>query len=164
MTVIEILARIWPTVRAQIGLARFFIVGRSIPDDLMQLSGGNGVTCAPNVPDLTSYYNQAHIVVAPMRYGVGSAVKIVEALAYRRPLICFAVSGERHQLRNGEHFFIARSDDQFASMIIDLIRNPIKAAVIADAGYNYVRKHLSQRAVIDQFRTSIGSYLELHAT
>src|SRR5437016_6112989 len=81
--------------------ARFLVVGRGIPEDLLRLSGVNGVTMAPNVAEVAPFYDQAQVVVAPMRYCVGSAIKILETLAHQRPLICFAASGGRHALQIG---------------------------------------------------------------
>ena len=56
------------------------------------------------VPDIAAEYDQAALVIAPIEYGGGTQIKVIEALAFGRPLVASAFShiGFSEHLRNEE--------------------------------------------------------------
>ena len=54
-----------------------------------------GVRVAGYVEDLRPWYRGADVVVVPLRHGGGTRIKVLEAFAYRRPVVAtpLAVAG-----------------------------------------------------------------------
>ena len=80
-----------PVVRAQSSVAVEVDVVGSAP---RRLAGGEQVTLHGRVPSLEPFYRRAHVVVVPVLYGSGTRLKVVEAMAYRRPVVSTAVGAE----------------------------------------------------------------------
>jgi glycosyltransferase involved in cell wall biosynthesis len=85
---------VWPRIRSR-QEAELRIVGHSPPPSVQRLSGLPGVRVLGSVPDIEPELRQASVVVAPLRYGGGTRIKVLEAMAYGKPLVAtsFAVDG-----------------------------------------------------------------------
>jgi hypothetical protein len=72
-----------PLVRARIPSAEFHIVGRNPLDQVVALGRLPGVQVFPDVPDIRAHIAGASVVVAPLRYGSGSARRFSKRGAWR---------------------------------------------------------------------------------
>lgn len=87
------------------------------------------------VGDLAPCYAAAHAVLAPLRAGGGTRIKILEAFAHQRPVIATTIATEGIQARPEEHFLLADTPAQFASQCARLIAGPALGAALARAAY-----------------------------
>ncbi|HBY64181.1 MAG TPA: hypothetical protein DEH78_30535, partial [Solibacterales bacterium] len=63
----------------------------------------NNVHLAGAVPDVAPWYAQAGAVVAPIRAGGGTRIKILEAFAHGCPVVSTSLAAEGLDVRDGEH-------------------------------------------------------------
>jgi len=75
------------------------------------------------VSDVSPYFNQARVFVAPLRYGAGMKGKVGQSLEYRLPVISTTIGAEGMSLVDGRHVLIADTEMAFAGKIVDLYRN-----------------------------------------
>ena len=78
------------------------------------------IAYAGRVPDLRPHYYGAHAVVVPLHRGSGTRLKVVEAMAYGRPVVSTALGAEGLPVRPGEHFIGADEAPAFAQALTDL--------------------------------------------
>ena len=107
--------------------ATFAVVGASPAHRVRALSSAT-VTVTGTVPDVAPYYAGADIVVAPLRAGGGSRLKILEAMAFGRPVISTTVGAEGLNVRDGEHLLLADTPKEFAVAVHRLRQQPELAA------------------------------------
>jgi len=81
---------IWPQVVLRVPEARLLLVGRS-PSPAVQDLAGPGVAVTGTVPDVSPYLEQAQVVLAPLRAGGGTRLKIMEALGAGRPVVSTSI-------------------------------------------------------------------------
>lgn len=88
------------------------------------------------VDDLAVEYARATIVIAPIRSGGGTQIKVLEALAHERLLISstFAHTGFAEHLVNGEHLVTADSEEEWLTACQWALRNPGSCRHLAAAG------------------------------
>jgi polysaccharide biosynthesis protein PslH len=67
------------------------------------------------VPSVEPFYAESHAVVVPVFEGSGTRLKILEAMAYGRPVISTALGAEGLPVVPGEHYLQAESPDDFAA-------------------------------------------------
>ena len=69
------------------------------------------------VDDLAEAYDRAHLVIAPILSGGGTQIKVIDALAHGRPLLCsqFAHQGFAADLKDGVHLLVAESVDDWVA-------------------------------------------------
>lgn len=83
---------VFPAVRAGTG-AEFRIVGRRA-DAVAALAACDGVTVVGEVPSVAPELDRADVVVIPIRFGAGTRLKAVEAMAHRRPIAATTIGVE----------------------------------------------------------------------
>jgi glycosyltransferase involved in cell wall biosynthesis len=110
------------------------IAGFDPPCDLLAGIRSEGMEVVPSPTDLRPLYAQAAVAIAPLRAGGGTRIKILEALALGRPVVCSTMGGEGLGLRHGETALIADSPDDFASSVLSLLRDPAQAQCLAKHG------------------------------
>lgn len=113
---------IFPLLRARNPEARLQIVGRKPSEGLRkQFSGISGINFVGEVEDVREYLNRAAVVVVPLRIGGGSRIKILEALAAGKAVVCTSIGAEGLDVVSGEHLLVADSPREFDLKIAELL-------------------------------------------
>lgn len=113
---------ILPLIRKATGEVKVLVVGPN-PSLSVKRLNGNGVTVTGRVPDVTPYYQESCISVVPLRAGGGTRLKILEAMAFGRPVVSTSLGCEGLNVRHEEHLLIADEPQQFADCVLRLLRN-----------------------------------------
>ncbi len=127
------LETVWPQVFAANPATRLDVVGTVAAD----FDGGkmpSGVRLCGLVPELAPFYRRAGIVVSPLRFGSGLKIKLVEALAWGKPMVASPVTLQGVEEACGPAVIVADSAHRFAEAILSLQADPA------------LRRELSQRA------------------
>jgi sugar transferase (PEP-CTERM/EpsH1 system associated) len=132
---------IFPLIRRRLPDARFLIVGRDPTEDVLRLQATPGITVTGTVASVEDYLNQASVVVAPIRFGGGTRIKILEAMAHHKAVVSTTVGAEGIRGEPGKHFLAANDDESFAEACALLLRNPTLRERIGAEGYSLVRTH-----------------------
>jgi glycosyltransferase involved in cell wall biosynthesis len=115
---------IFPRVRAIFPDCRLCIVGDAAPPDLRDdLTDRQGVELKGRLDDLEPCYAQCDVALAPLRAGGGTRLKILEAMAYGRPVVSTTLGAEGLSVRHGEHLLLADTAEDFALAVVEIIRN-----------------------------------------
>ncbi len=79
----DIVQRIAPQVALAVPEVRFVLIGSDPPPDLV----GANIDCLGFVEDLAPYFRQAHLLIAPMAFSHGMSTKVVQGLAFGKPVL-----------------------------------------------------------------------------
>jgi len=69
------------------------------------------------VPDIRSILWSATIAVVPLRYGGGTRLKILEAMAAGCPVVSTTVGAEGIDIQNDENISIADTEEEFLRVL-----------------------------------------------
>jgi len=72
------------------------------------------------VPSLQPFYEHAHAAIVPVLYGSGTRLKVVEAMAYGRPVVATAIGAEGLPVTAGSDYFQADDADTFSAALLTL--------------------------------------------
>jgi glycosyltransferase involved in cell wall biosynthesis len=125
---------IWPAIRQALPAARWLIVGVEPPPEVRALDGTAGITVTGRVDDVRPYVWRSGASVVPLRMGGGTRLKIVEALAMGQAVVSTAVGCEGIAVAPGRNLVVADDPAAFAAAVVDLLRDPARAAAIGAAG------------------------------
>jgi glycosyltransferase involved in cell wall biosynthesis len=114
---------VFPRVKQEVPEAEFWIVGSHPNQEVRQLAEIPGVYVTGTVEDVRPYYARAAVSVAPYRYGEGTKLKVLEAMASGAPVVSTPIGCQGIEVKDGEHLLIVNSADEFASRIVQLLRN-----------------------------------------
>jgi polysaccharide biosynthesis protein PslH len=99
------------------------IVGRDPLPAVQQLHDGEKIIVTGTVPDVGSYLREATVVVAPIRFGGGTRMRILEAMAHRKAVVSTTIGAEGIDGQSGKHFILADAPVAFADACLTLLRN-----------------------------------------
>ena len=129
-----------PRVRRRVPHARLTIVGRAPTAKVRALARADGsVRVAGDVDDVRPYYEEASVVVVPLRIGSGTRLKIFEAMAMERPVVSTTIGAEGLPVRSGVDILLADGEPAFAETVAELLLDPARAAELGRRGAAAVR-------------------------
>jgi glycosyltransferase involved in cell wall biosynthesis len=124
----------WPLIQALTPSATWFIVGRHPPPEVRQLARLSSVTVTGEVPDVRPYLAEAEVVIAPLRIGSGTRLKILEALAMRKAVVSTSIGCEGLLVEPGKHLLVADFPHTFAQAVVTLLPNRARRVALGNAG------------------------------
>jgi glycosyltransferase involved in cell wall biosynthesis len=129
---------IWPLVRNRCPDVRLRLVGRGDAFIRHLLPPGTadqtGIEVTGPVRDARAEIAQAQIVVAPLRAGSGTRIKILEAWAAARCVVATPLAAEGLDARAGVDIALATGAHAFASEVVRLLGDPSSRKRIATHG------------------------------
>jgi polysaccharide biosynthesis protein PslH len=140
-------SEIWPLIAERLPTARLQIVGHSPPPEITKLGQLPNVTVLGSVPDVRPYFASAQVIVAPLRIGGGTRLKILEAMAMARAVVCTSLACEGLNVQHGRHLLVADNPPAFAGSVCDLLSNPLRRAEIGQEGQQLVLESYDWRAL-----------------
>jgi succinoglycan biosynthesis protein ExoO len=153
-----LLAEIWPEVRRLSPDARLRVVGRvaaraSVP-------WPEGAEAVGFVDDLAPEYAGAAVVLAPIRFGSGVKIKLVEGLAQGLPGVATPAGAEGLAALPPGVLRVAGTAEGFAAAVADALGDPdpgaARAAARAAAAAHYARDAVARRLAADLDRARAG--------
>jgi glycosyltransferase involved in cell wall biosynthesis len=124
------------------------LVGSRPRPDVVELAADRGVTVAADVPDVAPWYRSASVAVVPIRAGGGTRIKVLEALAHRRPVVATTAGGRGLELAGSDGpILTADTADAFAAACRRLLDDPALASRLGERGAEAVLATRSVDAV-----------------
>jgi len=113
--------KMYDPIRRQVPNVQVLIVGRNPLPDIQRLTQLPGVEIIGSVPDIRPYYEQATILIVPLRLGGGTRLKIVEAMAMGLPVVSTSIGAEGLKVHPGENILIADDPLTFVNDVLRLL-------------------------------------------
>lgn len=148
-------SQIWPLIRRRAPGAQLTIVGSNPPREIARMAEEPGITIAGFVPDVRPYLARAQVVVAPLRIGGGTRLKILEAFAMRRAVVSTSVGCEGLEVRPGQHLLVADEPEPFAESVIELLGNAQLREDLAGEGRGLVEERYDWQAIGQEMNTAV---------
>ncbi len=122
---------IFPSIRAEIPSAEFYIVGSRPSPDVLNLGKLSGITVTGAVHDIRPYIFYARASVAPMRIARGIQNKVLEAMSMGKPVLATQEAAEGITAKEGVELLIGTDAGELSKQAIKLLREDHKAIGVA---------------------------------
>jgi glycosyltransferase involved in cell wall biosynthesis len=149
---------ILPRVRKAVPDAKLYIVGDSPSEQVRRLANEH-VIVTGYVEDLREYYARCQVFVAPLLVGGGIIVKVLDALATGRPVVCTSVANEGIEAVPGRDLYVADSPEKFAEYTVELLTDHERWQGMSKNGRAFVEHKYSWKRVIDGLEHAYASLL-----
>jgi len=150
--ILPLLRRRWPTIRLE-------VIGRSPPDQVVA-EWRDRVVFHGYVDDVTEWLANADMFVAPLRWGGGTKVKLLAAMASGLPIVTTRCGIEGLFLEDGRSARVAETPTAFAAAIQHLVDEPEVAARLAANAFAV----FEARFTWDAIHTALAAWLKAGAT
>ncbi len=137
---------IFPAIRKGIPGVALDIVGSDPRGDVRHLQNDD-VRVHGWVPDLEPFFDQARVFVAPLRYGAGIKIKVLDSLAHGVPVVLSPIAAEGMHLTDGTDALIRPSPEAFADGVISLYGDEELWHRLVEGGTSLIERHFSWRAM-----------------
>jgi sugar transferase (PEP-CTERM/EpsH1 system associated) len=135
--------RIFPCIRSVFPEVTFYIVGSRPTTEIKNLEHTEGVVVTGFVEDVRDYLAAASVCVVPLRIARGIQNKVLEAMAMGKPVVTTPQAFEGIKAVPDEEIITAETEANFATAVIDLLRNPGRGQQIGEHARFCVEKHYS---------------------
>jgi len=113
---------VWPQIIKKQADCRFYIMGKKGDERIYEAAKKfPNIIFTGFVKDLESYLKKSRVYIAPLRFGSGMKVKVLEGLYRGVPMVSTSVGAEGLALKNEQHILIANDSTQFAAACLRLI-------------------------------------------
>jgi glycosyltransferase involved in cell wall biosynthesis len=97
----------------------------------------------------------AKVAVAPYRYGEGTKIKVVEAMACGTPVVSTSIGCQGLDVRDDEQLMIADEEINFCDRVVELLRDAGRARNLAAAGRKLVEEKYTWNRLIDSLEPKL---------
>ena len=136
---------------------RLLLVGRGDPgEELPPLLKHPAVVNYGMVDSVGIYYQKAAVAIVPLLSGSGTRLKLLEAMAYKAPIVATTIGAEGIDYTNHENIVIADKPEAFAGSVIELLNNPQMAEHIALSAFSFVQHKYDWNIIGDSMRAYLN--------
>lgn len=139
-SVVYLVNKIMPLVWKQQPTINLVIVGAKPTAKVLNLKSDK-VTVTGWVEDISEYYSQSKIFVAPMQIGTGLQNKLLEAMAMKLPCVTSQLANNALGATHNESIMIGSNEEGYAQHIINLINDNQLSEHISQKGYQFVKEN-----------------------
>ncbi len=125
---------------------------------------GSQVTFRGYVEDLGAALAEYDVLAAPIRFGAGTKLKILDAMVHGLPVVTTAIGAEGLRLEDGVNVLLAETSVGFAQAILRIKRDPGFAEGLAQSAFAHVRNHFSWETIEDRLVERLLAFAASHAT
>lgn len=130
--------KIFPIIKKQITDAEFWVVGAGKNNKISRLNIIDGIKIIGEVKDIREYYQQAKVFVSPYRFGAGTKLKVLEAMASGIPVVSTSIGCRGIEVKDGENIFIENSEIDFADKVTYILRNYAEMKGVIEKGKDLI--------------------------
>lgn len=146
---------IFPKVKKEVKDAEFWIVGAHPTNQVMLLKNVGGIHVTGKVDDIRQYYEMGKVFVAPYRFGAGTKIKILEAMAVGVPIVSTSIGCRGIGAVNGEHLLVADTEEEFSQKVIELLRDDKKARMLSENSLNLAKEKFKWEKIVDELEEKL---------
>jgi glycosyltransferase involved in cell wall biosynthesis len=133
---------VFPGVRRLRPDAEFVVAGKNPPASLLERAG-DGISCIGFVEDVPAFYGSVDLVVAPIRYGGGIKIKVLEAMACGKPVVTTSIGAEGIAAAGEGALVVADESAAFADAVVGLLSDPARRRELGEKGRQLIERRFS---------------------
>lgn len=155
----QFIVRGWPLVLEKIEESIELRCVGTICDSLKSFPLPQGVTLAGFVDCLDDEYRNATLVIAPLYFGGGLKIKVVEALCHGKALVTTPCGAQG--LEDGQNlaFLVAADSEQMAEQCVILLRDEEQRKLLEKNAIEFAQSHFSESACFSELKECLREYL-----
>ncbi len=148
----------WPAVLAANPTARFVIGGANPPPSLMEKVGQTAnIDVVGFVDDPEEYFTRARVVVAPLRFGSGMKLKVLEALTRGTPVVTTPIGVESIDAVDRLHLMVSPTIADMAPAVTELLTDESLWTSLRDNSRTLVRNRYTWDVVRADFDRALAA-------
>lgn len=150
--------QVLPLIQRQEPEVKLYLVGAHPPSSIQARHDGQHIIVTGTVTDIRPYIQRAAVCVAPLVTGAGLRSKVIQYAALKRPCVATSIAATDLQFENGQEILIADTPEQFATYVVELLKNPQLARQMAEVAYNQAVQYYDTRLIVNRLAELYGEF------
>lgn len=134
---------LFPEIRKQLPSTKLIIAGSSMDRAIELLEKNEAVTVLGYVSDIQLLFQNAKLLVIPLRYGAGLKGRVLEAMEAGLPVVGSTIAAEGIPVVNGVHMVIEDNKERIVEGVVTLLKDDEKRKAIALNARRYFDENYS---------------------
>ncbi|MCN4144709.1 MAG: glycosyltransferase family 4 protein [Thiohalomonas sp.] len=147
---------VWPKLLKQYPQLTFTIIGNNPDQRLIDVAAPyQGITLAGFVENLEPYFQQHRVFVAPLRFGAGMKVKVLNAMCRGIPTVTTSVGSEGMDVTHMKHLAICDDTNSMVYSINELLNNQSAWQILEKNSRQLVKEKYTWKALFSSMHIKI---------
>lgn len=156
-----IIRNIWPGITKKNPNLKLWVVGKNIPEKLKNLQNET-ISFDENAPEDTQLiFQEADLLLSPIRIGGGTNFKILEAMASGTPVITSALGNEGIGAKNGEEIIICSKPDEFVNKTLLVLSDKYLYEKLSRKARIFVEKNFDWKNITNKLEEIYQSLVKI---
>lgn len=139
---------VWTNIFKELPNASLNLAGRSMNGKFKSDSSFN-IKVFGEVEDSKEFMLNNDILIVPLFSGSGIRIKTLEAMSLGLAVVSTSIGAQGLDVEHGENIMIGNSDKEFASCVLELLKNDLKRKNISKNAFEFVQENHSEQNVIN---------------
>jgi glycosyltransferase involved in cell wall biosynthesis len=157
------LDEVFPLIEMQIPEVKIYIVGSRPPGQLRRRASER-VIVTDYVEDVRPFVHRSSVYVVPLRMGGGTRLKVLEAMAMKKPIVTTSIGCEGIDVAHEETVLIADTPQAFADATAGLLHNTRLQQRLIRNGFELMKSRYEWSVIGTQMESAIQSLYEENKT
>jgi glycosyltransferase involved in cell wall biosynthesis len=150
---------VYPLIQSQLPGTKLYLIGGRPAKEIRRLGDRDpDIVVTGYVRDLRPYLEQSAVMIAPLHFGSGMRVKVLDALTWGMPLVSTSFGCQGVRVTHTENVLIADRPIDFAAMVREVIQDRGLADTLAANGRHLIETEYDWRVV---YRALDEAYADL---
>jgi glycosyltransferase involved in cell wall biosynthesis len=152
---------IFPLIFQKLPQVKFVIAGRAAPAQIRSLSKHPSIEFVGEVDNMFNVVQRVAVIIVPLRIGAGTRLKILEAMAWGKPIISTSIGVEGIEYTDNEEIIVKDTPLSFAEATLILLNDPEQQHKLAKAGRRRIESTYTTQHSVNRLQQVLNS-TELH--
>jgi polysaccharide biosynthesis protein PslH len=153
------LGQIWPGILRAVPGCELHVIGHTDGIAAHQIAAAPGARAVGVVEDLGAALGEASLSVAPIRFGTGTRIKILDSFAQGCPVVSTPLGCEGIPATHGKDILLADTPSDFSGACVTLLHDQNLQERLGEAGYDLVASHYNETKQRPQLAETLARLL-----
>lgn len=149
-SIIYIIKNIWPKIVSKNKNVKLWVVGRKIPDSIKALVDKSIIFDEDAPKETELIFQEAEILLSPIRIGGGTNFKILESMSCGTPVITSPLGNEGMNAKNGDEIIICNKPEEFANKTLTLLSDDYMYEKLSRNGRKFIEKNFDWKNIAEK--------------
>jgi len=140
---------VWEKVLTKIPHAKFYVIGRGMSAKMLALNKPN-VVIIGKIQNAEKVYHHYSVMVVPLLSGSGMRIKMIEGMAYAKPIVSTAIGAEGIAVTQNKNCLLADDATAFANAVIEILLDKEKRNALQKEARNFIEENFENTSLVNQ--------------
>ncbi|HWY38213.1 MAG TPA: glycosyltransferase family 4 protein [Bacteroidia bacterium] len=138
---------VWEKVLQKVPQAKFYIIGRGMTAKVSLLQKPH-VVVVGKTESAEKVYQDHAVMVVPLLSGSGMRIKMIEGMAYAKPIVSTSIGAEGIAVTSGKNCLLADTPDDFANAVVEILTSKEKKELLSKEARAFTEQFYDNTAIV----------------